>query len=77
MSDDLQARVAAMAATQRDRATAAREAYPTLAHLFDWAANSALGRPAWIRETATGASMGRRLPDRRNGRPLPRIPGVD
>lgn len=76
---DLLARVAAIAARETakaaDRAAAARRDHPIAAALHDWAA-PAFGKPARIVETATGDGAGKSPPYRRNGRPLPRIPGV-
>lgn len=80
MTDDLLARVAAIAAREAERETTRRDKarvdHPIAAALHDWA-KPAFGPPARIVESATGAAFGRSLPYRRDGRPLPPIPGVD
>lgn len=77
---DLLARVAAIAAREAERETTrrdkARVEHPIAAALHDWA-KPAFGPPARIVETATGSAFGRSIPYRRDGRPLPPIPGVD
>lgn len=75
MTDDMLARVAAIAARESAKTEDARTAHPGAAAAFDWASRSGLGRPAWVRDAQTGHEMGRRLPDRRTG-PVPPIPGV-
>mgnify|MGYP007100084470 CR=1 FL=1 len=80
MTPDQLARVAAIAEREvTDAATrreAARRDHPIAAALHD-AFATVFGKPARIVETATGYSMGKSLPYRSDGRPLPPIPGVD
>lgn len=79
MTPDELARVAALAsreaAAAEDRRTRARLEHPVAAALFDWA-TPVFGRPAHVREAATGYEAGQHLPFRNSRPEQPPIPGV-